>query len=244
MRHRINLWSSPRNVSTALMYAFAQRADTRVVDEPLYAHYLTKTDSVADHPAREAILAAQPHDGRVVVRRMLSPTAFAEPVVVFKQMTHHLIELDWDFLARMQNVLLIRDPRAILASYSRVVTRLTAHDIGIPQQYDLWKHLKATGSLHAVLEARLLLQDPRGVLTQLCERLDLPFTEAMLSWSAGPRAEDGVWAPHWYDSVHRSTGFQPYRERSYELRPELEAIAVACRPAYEALLAEALRGDC
>ena len=35
---RLNVWSGPRNVSTALMYSFAQRSDTRVVDEPLYAY--------------------------------------------------------------------------------------------------------------------------------------------------------------------------------------------------------------
>ena len=39
----ISLWSGPRNVSTALMYSFAQRSDTQVIDEPLYAHYLQHT---------------------------------------------------------------------------------------------------------------------------------------------------------------------------------------------------------
>jgi hypothetical protein len=224
------------------MYAFAQRSDTQVVDEPLYAHYLSKTDSEADHPARAAILAAQPQDGRVVVRDFLSPTAYARPVVVFKQMTHHLIELDWDFLAEMQNVLLIRDPRAILASYSQVVHRPTARDIGVPQQYELWQHLKQSGHLHAVLDARLLLQDPPNVLAQLCERLAIPYTDNMLSWPAGPRPEDGVWAPYWYDNVHRSTGFQPYRKRTYGLPPDLAAIATACQPAYQAMLTDALRG--
>ncbi|CAN5550553.1 hypothetical protein BH24ACT18_BH24ACT18_19250 [soil metagenome] len=35
---RLSVWSGPRNVSTALMYAFRQRPDTLVVDEPLYGH--------------------------------------------------------------------------------------------------------------------------------------------------------------------------------------------------------------
>jgi hypothetical protein len=34
------MWSGPRNLSTAMMYAFAQRSDCRVWDEPFYAAYL------------------------------------------------------------------------------------------------------------------------------------------------------------------------------------------------------------
>jgi hypothetical protein len=225
------------------MYAFAQRPDTRVVDEPLYAHYLVRTPDAPPHPARAAILASQPQDGDRVVAQMLAPQAYDRPVVVFKQMTHHLIDLDRGFLDAMQNVLLIRDPRAILASYTRVIDRPTARDIGIPQQFELWQELKQRQRLTAVLDAQLLLMDPRGVLTQLCERLAIPFYDQMLSWPAGPRPEDGVWAPYWYATVHRSTGFQPYRPRTYELPPDLEAIAEACRPAYQAMKKEALRGE-
>ena len=36
-----------------------------------------------------------------------------------------------------------------------------------------------------------------------------PYDDAMLSWPAGPKPEDGVWAEHWYASAHRSTGFGP-----------------------------------
>ena len=60
---RINAWSSPRNISTAFMYSFAQRPDTTVVDEPLYAHYLSKTDSEAGHPGTDEVLASQENDG-------------------------------------------------------------------------------------------------------------------------------------------------------------------------------------
>jgi hypothetical protein len=49
---RLNLWSGPRNVSTGLMFAFAQRPDSRVV-ELLYPHYWRM--SGADHPGREDV---------------------------------------------------------------------------------------------------------------------------------------------------------------------------------------------
>lgn len=238
-RTRVNLWSSPRNISTALMYAFAQLPGVAVVDEPLYAHYLARQPTEAEHPGREGIMAAQNADGAAVVEHLLTHD-YGKPAVVFKQMTHHLLDLDRAFLGRSKNVLLIRDPRAILASFSKVVRKVTAEDIGVPQQLALFEQLKTEGTLTAVVDSRKLLLEPRRVLSALCERLDLTFDERMLRWEAGPRPEDGVWAPHWYANVHRSTGFQPYREKTYELRPELEAIAEACRPAYARMLEASL----
>lgn len=238
---RINLWSSPRNISTALMYSLAQRPDSRAVDEPLYAHYLLRQPTLAEHPGREAVIASQDGNGQNVIREMLTAD-YGRPVVFFKQMTHHLIDLEPSFLNEMDNVLLIRDPRAILSSFSKVVDKVSAPDIGIPQQYALFNRLRESGKLSAVVDARLLLQNPTGVLTALCDRLDIPFYEQMLHWEAGARPEDGVWAPHWYANVHRSTGFQPWREKAFTLNDEMKGIAEDCWPAYEAMLEVALRG--
>ena len=237
---RINLWSSPRNISTALMYAFAQRSDTRVVDEPLYAHYLQHQPTEAEHPYREEVLATMENDGERVVNTMLTQD-YGRPVVVFKQMTHHLVELDRAFLQQTINVLLIRDPRAILRSFGEVVKRVTAEDIGLPQQLALYRNLTNRNALAAVVDAKSLLENPGGVISQLCAKLGLSFEKSMLSWSPGPRPEDGVWAPAWYANVHRSTGFQPYRAREFTLSPARQQIADACRPAYEEMLAVALR---
>lgn len=237
---RINLWSSPRNISTALMYSLAQRPDSRVVDEPLYAHYLLRQPTLAEHPGREAIIASQDGNGENVVREMLTAD-YGWPAVFFKQMTHHLIDLETAFLDKMDNVLLIRDPRAILTSFGKVVDKVSALDIGIPQQFGLFNRLQESGKLTAVVDARLLLQNPKGVLTALCDRLGIPFYEQMLHWQAGPRPEDGVWAPYWYANVHKSTGFKPWKEKAFALNPGMAAIAEDCRPAYEAMLEVALR---
>jgi len=199
------------------MYSLAQRPDSRVVDEPLYAHYLLRQPTLAEHPGRKAIIASQDGNGENVIREMLTAD-YGQPAVFFKQMTHHLIELEYDFLDQMDNVLLIRDPRS------------------------LFNRLQKSGKLTAVVDARLLLQNPKGVLTSLCERLDMPFYEQMMRWDAGPRLEDGVWAPHWYGNVHKSTGFNPWREKAFELNPATAAIAEDCRPAYETMLKVALRG--
>jgi hypothetical protein len=236
---RIHLWSSPRNISTALLYAFAQRPDTTVVDEPLYAHYLSRQPTSAVHPGREATLGAQHHSGSEVVEE-LRIRDYGTPVVVFKQMTHHLLGLNTDRLSGMHHVLLIRAPRRILASYGRVVDEVTAEDVGLPQQEELYEKLVARGELTAVVDARRLLLDPPAVLSRLCERLGLSFDPAMLGWPAGPKPYDGVWAPYWYAGVHRSTGFLPYRDEPVELDPKLEALARKYRPVYARLLEQAI----
>lgn len=238
-QRRINLWSSPRNISTALMYGFANRPDTSVVDEPLYAHYLRRQPTETEHPGREDVLASQEDNGDRVMAALLERD-FGTEYAVFKQMTHHLIDVDLTPLRSMQNVLLIRDPTSILASFSKVIGTVVAEDTGIPQQAELHRYLTGHGCLTAVIDARRLLLDPPGVLRRLCDRLDIPFHPAMLSWPAGPRPEDGVWAPHWYANVHRSTGFLPFRERTIEIPERLRATARRCQPYYDALVGEAL----
>lgn len=237
---RLNLWSGPRNVSTALMYSFAQRADTRVIDEPLYAHYLRV--SGAPHPEPEKVLAAQQTDGEKVVREViLGPCD--RPVLFCKQMAHHLVEIDRGFLTDTVNVLLIRDPAEVLRSLRHQLAEPTLRDTGLAVQAELFDQLTEMGQDPPVLDSRQLLLDPRGVLTQLCRRVGLAFDEAMLSWPPGARPEDGVWAPHWYRNVHRSTGFAPYQPKSGDFPPELEPVLEECRPYYRHLDRRALRAE-
>jgi hypothetical protein len=234
---RINLWSGPRNVSTALMYSFAQRPDTQVVDEPLYGHYLRV--SGAPHPGREEVLAAMDCDGERVVRQVILGPA-ERPVVFFKQMAHHLVALDRSFLGKTTNVILTRDPAEMLPSLAHQIPQPSLRDTGLAAQSELLAELSALGQEPPVLDARELLLDPPGVLAELCRRLSIPFLPAMLSWPAGGRCEDGVWAPHWYENVHRSTGFTPYRRKSAPFPERLLPLLAECRPHYEILHAAAI----
>jgi hypothetical protein len=235
---RINLWSGPRNVSTALMYSFAQRTDTRVVDEPLYGHYLRV--SGVEHPGRAEVLAAMDTRGsRVVEEVILGPSD--RPVVFFKQMAHHLVELDRGFLARTANVLLTRDPAEMLPSLAQNLATPTLADTGYRMQCELLDELTALGQVPPVLEARALLDDPRVVLSELCRRLGLRFQTRMLSWRPGPRAEDGCWAKHWYANVHTSTGFQAHRPKTAPFPRRLAPVLKECKPYYERLAALAIR---
>ncbi len=233
-KYKINLWSSPRNISTAMMYSFAQRADMSVVDEPLYAHYLKHTDTEALHPATSQILKSQNANGEKVVSQMIHG-AHPKPHALFKQMTHHLINLEDDFLDKMKNVLLIRDPRRIIASYAKVIPNPTIQDIGVKMQAELFEKLQQRNALNAIVDTKQVLLNPEKVLRELCDKLEIPFTKKMLKWEAGARPEDGVWAPYWYSNVHSSTGFQPYVEKEVYLSSDLERLAEECAPHYELL---------
>jgi hypothetical protein len=234
---RINMWSGPRNLSTALMYSFRERADTTVVDEPLYVHYLSTTGLW--HPGREDVLESMDNDGDRVVRdQMLGP--WPTPIVFFKQMAHHLVGLNWDFLDETTNVILTRDPRFVLASFAKQVEDVTPDTTGLPMCIRLVDRLIESGKTPVVVDSRQLLSDPPQVLAALCDVMGVPFDPAMLSWDAGSVPEDGVWSVHWYANTHASTGFAPYQHRDVELPPAVEVVAEACAPMYDRLLTYAI----
>lgn len=238
---RISMWCGPRNVSTALMYAWRERPDTRVLDEPLYGHYLHATG--AEHPGRDEVLAAMDTDGERVVRDTLLGPVDAD-VLFIKNMAHHLTGLDRSLLAGLVHAVLTRDPREMLPSLAVQIPEPTLRDTGLAEQVEVLDAELAAGRTPVVLEARELLRDPRAVLSEACHRFGLPFDEAMLSWPAGPKPEDGVWARHWYDNVHATTGFAPYRPKEEAFPARLEPLLEECRPLYERLTSYAIRaGD-
>ena len=234
------LWSGPRTVSTALMYSFAQRPDTHVVDEPLYGHFLRVTGTV--HPGRDEVMASVNCDGGAEMQGLLAASSDNPDVLFMKQMAHHLVELDTSFLENMVNIFLIRDPKQMLPSLTIQLPEAGLFDTGLKVQWDLHEALIGAGQSPAIVDSRELLLDPEGVLSCLCEHLDIPFFDSMLSWEAGPISEDGIWAPHWYHAVHKSTGFSAYRHKTdfpEHLKPRLEE----CVPWYDKLFAHAIRAD-
>lgn len=237
---RICLWSGPRNISTALMYSFAQRGDTAVFDEPLYAHYLSKTPARDYHPGAKEVIATMENDGEKVVRDLILGNQDA-PVLFFKHMTHHLNDLDWGFMRQTVNVILTRDPVDMLPSYARQVAQPALHDVGYALHLALLDYLRIIGQEPPVLDSRQTLLNPRGVLRKLCDQIGVSFDEAMLSWQAGARPEDGSWAKYWYHSLHRSTGFQPYAPKTEPFPEQLRPLLAECQPYYDKLAALAIQ---
>jgi hypothetical protein len=225
---RIAMWSGPRTISTALLRAWENRADTVVVDEPLYSYYLTHSGVV--HPGQDEIVASMSPDWAEVFGELSSgPLPAGKTVYYQKHMTHHLLpEVDRGALRGLRHAFLIRDPRQLLASYARVRSEPVLADLGLEQQLEIFRLVGGP-----VVDAADILRRPAVMLEALCDALGVPFDPVMLSWPAGPRPTDGVWAPHWYDGVWKSTGFGPYREPSVDLPASLEPLARQCRPFYD-----------
>ncbi|MFV0279062.1 MAG: HAD family hydrolase [Parahaliea sp.] len=246
---RIAMWSGPRNISTAMMRAFENRPDTVVVDEPLYGYYLRC--SGLDHPGAREVMASQDGDWRVVARQLCEALPAGRDddggVAVFyqKHMTQHLLpEVELDWTAALVNAFLIREPRRIIASYARVRPDFTLEEIGLPQQWTLFqREAGRLGRAPPVIDSRATLHAPERSLQALCAAVDIPFSEAMLHWSAGPRDSDGVWAPHWYAAVERSTGFAAPDEEPLarvEIPGRYEAMCEEAERIYAALYQHAL----
>jgi hypothetical protein len=214
MTAAICLWSGPRNVSTALMYSFAQHQDIAVIG-----------------------------DGNDVMRDLIERQAtHPSPRLFMKHMAHHLAGIDQGFLRETRNILLIRDPREMLPSLTVQLPHSGLADTGLEQQWQLFTRLRESGKSPVVIDSRELLLDPPGVMRSLCEDIDLEFTTAMLHWEAGPRVEDGIWAPHWYHAVHKSTGFAPYTPKT-GFPDDLQALLAECEPWYDLLFEKAIRAD-
>jgi hypothetical protein len=233
----LNLISGPRNISTALMYSFAQRPDTTVFDEPFYAVYLDK--SGAQHPGREEVLAAQSKDEDLV--RTMIMNHQASPLLFVKNMAHHMEVLKKPFLDNAVNIFLIRNPKQIIASYAQVIELPVMRDIGIEYQYKLFQQLADAKRELIVLDSGHVLENPEAVLKKLCAACAIPFESNMLKWAKGPKPYDGVWASHWYKNVHSSSGFEKQTTSERSLPQQLESLYAQAKDYYEKLLPFSLK---
>jgi len=232
------MWSGPRNISTAMMRAWENRADSVVVDEPFYAHFLAHTG--IEHPMHERILEV--HESSLEKAIALVRSQPSEDVFYQKHISTHMLEhipLDW--LNEVTNLFLIRDPRYMVASYTAKRDGTTAADFGYTQLQSVFETAcKLTGDTPLVIDSRRFLEQPEAYLRHICTYLNIEFESAMLSWPAGTRDSDGIWHEHWYDSVKASTGFGPPRTKLPALNSEQQALADACMPHFEALNQHAL----
>ena len=231
---KIMLWSSPRNISTALMYSFAQRSDTKVVDEPFYAYYLTHVNTKVDHPGKREIINSQSSSFNEIVSKM---EMFMEKDVLFiKNMTHHLAKTNVNFSRNWYHVILTRSPQSAYISFKKVISNPTVLDMGYKEQYAIALKFKKKNIPFYILSSEELLNSPKKELKNLCDYLKINFDNNMLSWDRGGIKEDGIWAKFWYENVHKSHGFHLNKKMDDSKRIENDTITISSK-FYHKLLA-------
>lgn len=234
----INLIATPRNISTALMYSFAQHPDVKVVDEPFYAYYLALSDT--DHPCKDAVMKELPQNMNGVLN-LINTLDKEHPVVFVKNMTHHLLEVHNSTFSAYKNVFLIRDPKELIASFCTIMEKPTLVDIGFKAQWERFETLMKKGHSPVVIDSGVLLENPEALLKTFCKKVSFCFNEKMLSWEKGPIKEDGSWAKYWYAHVHNSTGFSKRNNGDIILSEYGQELYEEALPYYEKLLKYSLQ---
>ena len=206
------------------MYSFNSRPETRVVDEPTYAHYVSTTG--AKRPYEKELFASQNRDGRVVLATLRDDvvSARAKGEMVYVKHIAKLCTAPSGFIeeacetALLQGsgraFILVRDPRRVLRSWTRVLPASLEESgfPGVEAAFDTLMRMTA-GKGVAVVDAQAIAEKPRETLQRLCEVLDIAWDERMLAWERGGIPEDGCWASYWYTRVHESTCFQSAPKR-------------------------------
>lgn len=234
----IHSWSAPRSLSTSLMYSFAQRDDIEVLDEPLYAYFLKVTG--AKRPYRDAVLSNMECDGNKVVKDII----FVPGEKKFRYCKHmakqHLPGLTDELMKRGKHFILIRNPLEILPSFDEHVP-LSFPELGLGDLVSIYSELSRLGKPPPVIDCADLRTDPEATLRSLCEDLGIPFQSTMLKWEAGAKPYDGIWAPWWYESVHKSTCFTPPRKYPLPFPLSLYELLEQSLPLYNMLRSHSRR---
>ena len=233
-RLNIAMWSGPRNLSTALMRSFGNRADvTSVLDEPLYAAYLTVTGK--NHPMRDEVIASQSSDSDIVA--MNCTQSIGKGICYQKHMVHHLHHTFNDqWIFKLNNCFLIRNPKEVISSFLVKWPDAQFNDFGFNEQLNIF-NLVSNGAeeMPLVIDATDLRNNPKDVLKKVCLRLSIPWDQGMLGWNAGLKSYDGVWASHWYRSVESSTCFIKSNKKTKHVSERTKLIIEMAMPSYYAL---------
>jgi hypothetical protein len=241
---RIAMWSGPRNLSTAMMRSFGNRADTFVSDEPFYGAFL-KT-SGAPHPMRDEVIAAMECDWRSIARTLAGSPPGGASIWYQKHMWHHMVgPVGYEDFTGFTHAFLIREPARMIASYLRKREAASFEDFGLDRQAEFFeREADRLGAAPPVVDTADVLADPEATLSALCTRLGIAFDPIMLCWPPGRRATDGPWAPHWYQAVEATTGFGPPEpaQDPDELPESARRLADRCRPYYDRLAAHRITG--
>ena len=219
----IACWSGPRNISTALMRSWSSRKDTFVTDEPFYAYYLKETQ--INHPMHKKIINHYLSDYDEIVNHLINEKPNQKNIWYQKHMAHHLIDLNKiDWIKKCENCILIRHPKEVINSYTAKNKLNSVTELGYPQQFEIAKFLKKSNLRFKIIDSADLLKNPKEVLLDWCESINIKFDESMLHWKRGSHPNDGIWWQHWYNNVIETTGFQKYEKKDISIENEYDSI--------------------
>ena len=229
------MWSGPRNISTAMMRSWESRTDTFVIDEPYYAYYLSQTN--LDHPGRDDVIRNGQLDSEKVSLGLVNDTNGDCSVYYQKHITHHLLDsIDREWMKSVTNCFLIRDPKDMIISYSKVHPDLNMHLLGLEEQKEIFEYVSnMTGEVPPIIDSKDVLMNPRDILSKFCDRIGVIFSEEMLSWPRGPRETDGNWGKYWYKNVMNSTGFNEYKPKTEDVPAKYQGLYEECLSLYKNL---------
>ena len=144
--------------------------------------------------------------------------------------------IGYDDFEGFTHAFLIREPERMIASYLRKRECAVFEDFGLERQAEFFDR-EATRLGHAppVIDAHDVLANPRAVLSQLCDALNIRWDSAMLSWPPGPREHRWAVGTSLVCRSHGSTGFGPPETDAVELPSDARHVAVRCRAYYERL---------
>mmetsp|Transcript_23207 Transcript_23207/g.64335 ORF Transcript_23207/g.64335 Transcript_23207/m.64335 type:complete len:608 (-) Transcript_23207:44-1867(-) len=116
-----------------------------------------------------------------------------------------------------RHVLLVRDPVTVLSAWGAIGdvhgNCPSSEEIGVVSLMSIYSELETKVGADSdrpvlVIDSDELAKDPKGSLSDLCERLSIDYNDSMLSWKSGEHKCDGPWAKWWYHSVHKSDGWK------------------------------------
>ena len=227
----INLWSGPRNISTALMRSFENRMDTNVIDEPFYAYYLKTTG--LKHPMYEEIIQNYETKKDQIIKNLINNNN-NNKITLIKHMTHHItdnVNIDW--IKNTKNFFLIRHPKKVINSYIKKNTLKNINDLGFNEQLRIFNFVKSFSEKNPiVINANKLLANPETILKKLCNKMAIKFDKNMINWPKGKRSSDGIWSIVWYHNVINSYKFEKENDENIKIPNKYKNIFDKCLEIY------------
>ena len=204
----IAFWVHPRSISTGFERIFIERGDFKVLHEPFSALcyvYEKRVDCPGQHVDPNAPMSYPDIKNWILTEAEKSP-------VFFKDMCYHPFDhiiKDSEFVKKMTNTFLIRDPeKTVLSSYV-MNPNVTSEEIGIELEFNLFMKVKEiTGKTPILIDADELEDDPNALTRVYCEAVGIPFMPEAMQWKAGKHIKAWDSWKEWHVDATESSGIQ------------------------------------